>query len=113
MVAFQNVRVLDPENDVARHMIDAYLDQTTERAPDQYVRNLFDDYASRFEKDLTKNLDYKIPKLSRELFDKNLTEGRLELNLPVKSALDLGCGTGLVAQAFKGAVSEFDGVDLS
>ncbi len=85
-------------------------------APDEaitegYVRALFDDYAPRFERHLTKNLAYRGPDLIadalRRACSKRIREFRFGL------ALDLGCGTGLMAQALDGLCSSMEGVDLS
>jgi predicted TPR repeat methyltransferase len=85
-------------------------------APDEaitegYVRALFDDYAPRFERHLTKNLAYRGPDLIadalRRACSKRIREFRFGL------ALDLGCGTGLMAQELAGLCASIEGVDLS
>lgn len=81
-------------------------------APDQmpsiYVAGLFDDYADRFEKSLVGKLNYTVPE--------NLTGLILE-NFPkdhhFNCVVDLGCGTGLFATAFKDHAERFEGFDIS
>ena len=46
-----------PNHGMAKHLLSAMLGQTTNRAPDEYVRDLFDDYAETFERDLIEDLD--------------------------------------------------------
>ena len=77
------------------------------------MRDLFDDYADTFEQDLLNDLNYIVPNLmGKEI--KKLTKPRNRQNKRYfSSALDLGCGTGLVSEAIKGVVAKIDGVDLS
>lgn len=79
--------------------------------PPGYVRALFDQYAPRFDKTLVSDLDYCGP----EVLLKAVLAARHAARLPAhfKRALDLGCGTGLVAREFASLVDEFIGVDLS
>ena len=76
-----------------------------------YVRALFDNYASTFDKHLVKNLNYRAPELLRAAVRRaRAAHGQ---KLWCERVLDLGCGTGLVAQAFEGACAAIEGVDLS
>jgi predicted TPR repeat methyltransferase len=79
--------------------------------PPAYVRALFDQYAPKFERALIDDLGYRGPSL---LFSAVLA-ARHALRKPAffKRAIDLGCGTGLVAAAFAGEVDHFTGIDLS
>ena len=100
---------LDPGNESARHMVAALSGETTERAPEDYVRNMFDGYAPGFERHLVEVLEYRVPALLRAAVD------RLAGAAPRRfaRALDMGCGTGLVGAAFRDLVGEFHGVDLA
>jgi predicted TPR repeat methyltransferase len=76
-----------------------------------YVRTLFDDYAATFDKQLVKHLNYRGPEFLRAALRRVLAaQGR---QLSFERVVDLGCGTGLVAQALAGAFGAIDGVDLS
>ncbi|MDB5569180.1 MAG: methyltransferase type 12 [Hyphomicrobiales bacterium] len=76
-------------------------------APGEYVRALFDEYAPRFDAHLTGALDYRGPALLRAALE------RVRAPLRFARALDLGCGTGLMAAALAGTCETTIGVDLS
>jgi predicted TPR repeat methyltransferase len=74
--------------------------------PEAYVRDLFDDYADRFESALVDTLDYQTPwQLADAVFA--LRPGGFP------RALDLGCGTGLMGQVIRDRTGYLEGVDLS
>jgi predicted TPR repeat methyltransferase len=75
--------------------------------PEAYVARLFDDYAPRFDAHLTKALDYRAPALIAEALDLAAPGRRFA------SALDIGCGTGLMGEAVRDRVDHLTGVDLS
>jgi predicted TPR repeat methyltransferase len=75
--------------------------------PQAYVARLFDDYAWRFDKHLIKNLGYRAPALIAEALSA-IAPGRR-----FASALDLGCGTGLMGEALHDRVGHLVGIDLS
>lgn len=81
-------------------------DVTPAAAPKAYVEGLFDEYADQFDSHLVQVLRYQTP---RVLVD---TLRRVHPQ-PFASALDLGCGTGLVAPLLQGLVPHIDGIDLS
>ena len=74
------------------------------KAPESYVANLFDAYASTFDEHLQNNLQYRAP------------DHLFQIIRPIVTAnsriLDLGCGTGLMAERL-GRVAYLEGVDLS
>lgn len=76
-----------------------------ERAPDAYVRRLFDDYAETFDSALVDKLGYRAPELMGERLAP-LLERRVDV-------LDAGCGTGLAAPILRPFAQRLDGVDLS
>jgi predicted TPR repeat methyltransferase len=73
-------------------------------APRTYVEGLFDGYAAGFEQHLVEHLDYRVPDLLVAL---------LPAGWHGAAALDLGCGTGLMAPPLRPRVAAIDGVDLS
>jgi predicted TPR repeat methyltransferase len=75
--------------------------------PAAYVARLFDDYASRFNAHLTETLNYRGPALIAEALERAAPGRRFA------SALDIGCGTGLMGEAVRERVDHLTGVDLS
>jgi predicted TPR repeat methyltransferase len=75
--------------------------------PQAYVARLFDDYAPRFDAHLTENLVYRAPALIADAI------GAAPPGRRFASALDLGCGTGLMGEALRGRIDHLTGVDLS
>ncbi|TFZ07060.1 tetratricopeptide repeat protein [Ramlibacter henchirensis] len=71
--------------------------------PRQYVEQLFDSYAQDFEQHLAGTLQYRGPEI--------LVEGLAQPRF--RAALDLGCGTGLVAPLLRPRCERLDGIDLS
>lgn len=88
----------------------ALLDATAppERLPAAYVRQLFDQYAPRFEESLCGRLGYSAPERLRAL----LLELR-DPRDPLPRVLDLGCGTGLGGAAVRDFAVWLEGIDLS
>jgi predicted TPR repeat methyltransferase len=81
------------------------------RAPDDYVRALFDEYADRFDAHLVGALAYRGPQLLRA----TLERARAAQGAPLRfrRVMDLGCGTGLMAAALADCAEEILGADLS
>ncbi|CAA7623385.1 tetratricopeptide repeat protein [Magnetospirillum sp. UT-4] len=80
---------------------------TPDRAPEAYVRRLFDDYATRFDETLVDRLDYCAPALLADALARILPR---PTDLEV---LDAGCGTGLAAPVLRPLARRLDGIDLS
>ncbi len=74
--------------------------------PEQCVTTTFDNYANSFDQHLTKQLNYAVPQIILSKINKD-TEGKF------KRLLDLGCGTGLCAEAAGDLALHKTGVDLS
>jgi predicted TPR repeat methyltransferase len=102
---FRRALVLDPGHRLAGYMV-AGLSGTEGDAQSAYVRGVFDHYAPMFERHLIETLGYRMP----EAIAAALAEAHPE---PFAAALDLGCGTGLVADALGDKAPVIDGVDLS
>ena len=105
--AFNRAISIKPDYATAKHMLSALTGNTNETAPREYVENLFDDYAKKFETSLVDKLEYKIPKLIRDILIKPNNKKTLG------SVLDLGCGTGLLGPEIKNHCSKLEGIDLS
>jgi predicted TPR repeat methyltransferase len=72
-----------------------------------YVRHLFDQFSTDYDRRMRSELGYVAPEILASL---------AALVLPGRSALsvlDIGCGTGLSGAAFKSIAARLDGVDLS
>ena len=99
----------DPENMEAKY----YLSIAEGRLPDkksrtEYVKEVFDGYAPRFEDHLVKALEYKIPMVAREIIERIYGN-----DISFENMADLGCGTGLSGIAFRGCAKNIVGIDLS
>ncbi|MDT8398518.1 MAG: tetratricopeptide repeat protein, partial [Pseudomonadales bacterium] len=105
---YARVLASEPDNAFALHMSDALDGLSPERAPSQFVSTLFDGYADSYERHLLGTLEFQTPALIAQLL-----RDAAGHRLPFAEALDLGCGTGLMAQALGPMVAVIDGVDLS
>jgi predicted TPR repeat methyltransferase len=112
--AFAQAAQLNPDDAYLSHVAAALRDDNTvyDRASDAYVRELFDNYADRFEASLFA-LGYRVPGLMRYVLEE--VEPGLSPEQPLTGdILDLGCGTGLVGVALHDvAAGRMVGVDLS
>ena len=91
-----------------QHMLNSLTGNTSTEPPKQYVENLFDDYAERFDDSLIKQLGYKLPFLIKELILKlDPTRDKFE------KVIDLGCGTGLTGKELRDISNNLTGIDLS
>lgn len=98
---------LTPGDAGARHLLNALEGKTTERAPTNYVRDLFDQYADTFESHLVKKLAYRTPQLLGDILRGCMGTAR---DLAI---LDLGCGTGLMGEVLHDVGGHLVGVDIS
>jgi len=112
IAAFRQARILDPRD---RHGAQLHLMRLGAAEPGEmpadYVRTLFDQYAARFDSALTQGLAYRAPALLVAAVSSVC--GQLARPLNFRSALDLGCGTGLGGAAFRTFSESLVGVDLS
>lgn len=76
-------------------------------APKAYIATLFDQHADVFDMILVDKLGYDVPNLLFEEISKRYQPDRF------KQMLDLGCGTGLVGEAFADFPAQKTGLDLS
>jgi predicted TPR repeat methyltransferase len=96
----------EPDSAFARHMLAACNGDAPVRAPDAYVEQSFDGYATTFDAHIA-HLGYRAPQL--------LAERLAALDTPAGSlrVLDAGCGTGLCGPLLAPYAKRLDGVDLS
>ncbi|MCC7017284.1 MAG: methyltransferase domain-containing protein [Rhodospirillales bacterium] len=99
---------LDPGDELGARALLAEAEQGAADLSPAFVRNLFDQYAERYDSELTKTLAYRAPDALRDLAARVV--GPPEAALDV---LDLGCGTGLSGQAFRAFARALVGADLS
>lgn len=97
----------NPNDPVARHHIAAIRGETSEKVPEDYVREHFDSFSRSFDEAL-KGLQYKAPELVAE--EVAAWQGDRP---PVACAVDLGCGTGLCGPLIAKFCERLVGVDLS
>ncbi len=104
---FRRLLSFDPDNVVSQHLLAACTsDPHWERAPEAYIRKLFDHYAPQFDESLAR-LQYRAPHLIAERVASLVgPKGKLDI-------LDAGCGTGLCGALLKSSAARLVGVDLS
>ena len=95
-----------PDEPVAKFLMECLSKQSrVNRAPVDYVKKTFDDWANFFEEKLIKDLEYKTPYLVFSLVQNELKK---DINI-----LDLGCGTGLGAELYRPYAKRLYGIDCS
>ena len=105
--AFNKALSLQPDYAEASHLLSSLTGKTTKSAPTEYVENMFDRYASKFDQSLVVDLSYDIPAVVTQLAIKK--HGSCSLG----SILDLGCGTGLIGEQIRTHCTYLEGIDLS
>jgi predicted TPR repeat methyltransferase len=106
--SYEKALAIKADYAVPQHMLNALTGNTSTEPPKEYVKNLFDDYAERFDDSLIKQLGYKLPFLMKELI--------LKLDPPRKTferVIDLGCGTGLTGKELRDITDNLTGIDIS
>lgn len=98
---------LKPDHVEARFLLDAITGANPEPPPEQYVTNMFNVYAWRFEKHLIDDLGYRIPDLLVDAITSSYGEHHR-----FSRVIDLGCGTGLVGSLIRPFAELLVGVDL-
>ncbi len=98
---------LDPNAHAWKYRMSALSgDGMTKTAPPDYVRGLFDEYASSFEEQLVEKLNYRAPEQIFEAVKQATQRSGLDV-------LDAGCGTGLCGKLIRPMARRLVGVDLS
>lgn len=98
----ENWQKIEPDNVFSRRILAGISGMPAESSDDRlYAEKLFDNFAATYDETL-------------ERLNPQITAEFLRQHGAVKgTVLDLGCGTGLAAQALKTADSIFDGADIS
>lgn len=98
----------EPDNPVGRFMLAACSgDSSWPRAPDRYIRSLFDGFAGSFDESVAR-LEYRVPELVKARLESLFPTPKNDLRV-----LDAGCGTGLCGPVLKPYSDSLIGVDLS
>ena len=97
---------IDHNAAMAAHMLAALTGDTTETAPDAYVRDVFDNFSDHYDESLVEKLGYTTPTLLREMVSQ-------ESDRHFQACLDMGCGTGLSGEAFAELTEDIIGLDLA
>lgn len=107
--AYRRALDVDPDDSLGARLRLGLLGATDVPSvpPSAFIRDLFDDYAPRFESSLVDGLSYRGPQLIASALDA-AAPGR-----SFARAIDLGCGTGLMAETIRSRVGHVIGVDLS
>ena len=99
---------IEPDLPGVQHRLNALLGITTDFAPRQYVEDIFNSYAKKFDNHLVNVLKYDAPiMLKKALLDLGLAKRKY------KNVIDLGCGTGLSGLEFRDIAETLIGIDLS
>jgi predicted TPR repeat methyltransferase len=93
--------------DLARQIAEAEAMRHRPRSDAGYIRHLFDQFSADYDARMRGQLGYRAPEILRELASLVMPAARNQV------ALDLGCGTGLTAEAFADIAPTIDGIDLS
>ena len=107
IASYQKAVSLKPDHAEACHLLSSLTGKTTNSAPREYVENLFDGYASKFDQSLVVDLLYDLPEVVTQLAVEKHGSGSLG------SILDLGCGTGLIGEKIRAHCTYLEGIDLS
>jgi predicted TPR repeat methyltransferase len=107
---------LQPQSGFIAYHLAAVLAQTGEPGalppicPPDYLIQLFDNYADRFDRHLFQTLHYRGPQLLAEIV---AATPAAELPARPWDILDLGCGTGMTGVPFRESARSIVGVDLA
>jgi predicted TPR repeat methyltransferase len=105
---YQEWLAQEPGHPTARHMAAAMSGEGAEpRASDEYVKKLFDGFASFFDSTL-EALSYRAPQLLVSALGEFTGMHSADLDV-----LDAGCGTGLCGPLLRSSARKLHGVDLS
>ena len=117
LVHYRRHLVHNPDDEQARFWIAVLSGDDVARMPASHVAALFDFYAPKFEEHLVQSLQYCTPEALVGVLAEaaRLPDARRDGGGRQRwgSAIDIGCGTGLMGPLLREHVSSLDGVDLS
>ncbi len=106
---YQLAAAIKPDDPEIQHILSALTQQRTpDKAPAEYLKNLFDQYAEYYDKHLTESLHYRVPQQLHAAIYQIAQDEQPEWTI-----LDLGCGTGLCGELFKEFAAKLIGIDIS
>lgn len=106
---YQQAHQIKPDDEEIKHILAALnTENTPDRAPSEYLSNLFDQYANYYDKHLTEQLQYQAHDLLFQSIE--VESGHSSAKWTI---LDLGCGTGLCGERFKPFSERLIGIDVS
>ncbi len=105
--SYEKALELKPDYAIPQHMINSLKGHTSKSPPKEYVKNLFDDYAERFNDSLVQGLQYKLPFIIIDLIQNISSKSRFT------KTIDLGCGTGLSGNGLSKISEHLSGIDIS
>lgn len=98
----ENWQKIEPDNVFSRRILAGISEMPAESGDDRlYAEKLFDNFAATYDE----TLERLNPQITAEFLQRH--------GAAAGNVLDLGCGTGLAAQALKTADNTFDGADIS
>jgi predicted TPR repeat methyltransferase len=97
-----------PDYAIPQHMINSLTGHTSKEPPKEYVKNLFDDYAEKFNESLVGGLQYNLPFIIKDLIT-SLNDKKFKYD----KTIDLGCGTGLSGRGLSEISNNLTGIDIS
>ena len=68
--SYEKALEIKPDYAIPQHMINSLTGHTSKEPPKEYVKNLFDDYAERFNDSLVQGLQYKLPFMIKDFIQK-------------------------------------------
>lgn len=105
---YHKVLQMQPENKALQHTLNILMhNKDLASSPPEYIQSLFNAYADHYDAHIINTLKYDVP---QKLFA--MVNEHIDVNNAGCKILDLGCGTGLCAEIFKGN-NTLDGVDLA
>ncbi len=109
---YQQADAIKPHDPEIEHILMALSqNRVPDKAPAEYLKNLFDQYAEYYDKHLTQSLRYKVPQqIHAAVYQEIQSENSENIALNI---LDLGCGTGLCGELFKEFSKKLIGLDIS